>query len=215
MELSEKNKQYLSLLNDIYHISSSLGIKTYVWGGLSIDLWEGHFLREHDDLDGFTEDLTDHLDRLTECYRDLGYEVAFDGEFLMLKIKRGLVHAGFNPLKLNGKTAEWKHIGNDGSVFFPVDWLDERARKFYEAQAYTAGLFFEYALKTKVSMLNPEWQLREKDMASIAYMKSKLQEKNVSDEDIYRWFWSYNPFWFKRGYEEFFRPTVAWPIQPK
>ena len=44
-------------------------------------------------------------------------------------------------------------------------------------------------------------------------MKEKLDERGISEEDIYKWFWSYNPFWYKRGYDEFFRPTVAYPIQ--
>jgi len=215
MEISEKNRQYLILLDDIYNISSAFGIKTYIWGGFSIDIWENKLLREHGDLDGFIENLTENIDGLIKSYKNRGYEAAFNTEFSMLKVEKDLVHAGFNPLKFNGKTAEWKHIGDEGSVYFPADWLDETPRNFYDVKAYTAGIKFEYALKTKVSMLNPEWQLREKDKEAIDYMKEKLQKQNISDEDIYKWFWSYNPFWYKRGYDEFFRPTVAYPIQSK
>jgi len=216
MEISEKNRQYIILLKDIFDISSELGIMTYIWGGFAVDIWEGRLLREHGDLDGFTENLNENIEDLMELYKARGYEVTFNKEFSMLKVEKDTVHAGFNPLKFNGKTAEWKHIGDEGSVFFPVGWLDEIPRDFYGVKIFTAGIKFEYALKTKVSMLNPEWQLREKDREAITYIKEKLQAQNIDEvEDIYKWFWSYNPFWYKRGYDEFFRPTVAYPIQSK
>jgi len=181
---------------------------------MSIDIWEGHILREHGDLDGFTENLIENIPQLTTAYDSLGYSTTFDKDFCMLKVQKDLVHAGFNPLVINGGTAEWKHIGNDGSVFFPVNWLDQIPRMFYTAKVFTAGLRFEYALKTKVSMLNPEWSTpRAKDTEAVLYLKNKLIAENITDEDVYKWFWSYNPFWYKRGYDKFFRPAVAWPLE--
>ena len=213
--LSEKNQQYLLMLEDIFNISLMLGIKTYIWGGMSVDIWEGQFLREHGDLDGFVENLDAHLDSLMDEYRKRGYDVQYIHAFSMLEIRRGLVHASFNPLKKNGEIAEWKHIGNEGSVYFPTKWLDAAPRLFYDVKVYTAGLLFEYAIKTKISMLHPKWQLREKDQIAIHYMREKLQERNIDEKDIYAWIWSYNPYWYKQGYDEFFRPTIAYPIQPK
>jgi len=71
-------------------------------------------------------------------------------------------------------------------------------------------------MKTKITMLNPEWNVpREKDLEAIEYLKKKILSENIKEEDIYKWFWSYNPFWYKNGYDEFFRPQVAWPIEPK
>lgn len=210
---SEKNQQYLSLLEDIYDISAQIGTKTYIWGGMAIDIWEGHFLREHGDLDGFVENLIENLDVMIEEFIKREYEVTFNDEFLILEVKSGLVHASLNPLQINGKVAEWMHIGNEGSVYFPSEWLDQIPRSFYNIKVYTSGIRFEYAVKTKISMLNPEWNLREKDLLAIKYMKEKLDERGILEEDIYKWFWSYNPFWYKKGYDEFFRPTVAYPIQ--
>ena len=64
-------------------------------------------------------------------------------------------------------------------------------------------------------MMHPVWQLREKDKSAIEYMKVELEKQKINEEDIYKWFWSYNPYWYKKGYDEFFRPTFAWPIQSK
>lgn len=203
------------MLDDIINVSSALGLKTYIWGGLTIDIWEGKFLREHGDLDGFTENLEEHLESLMKEYSGRGYAVSYLSDFSMLEIEKGSVHASFNPLKIKGKTAEWKHIGNEGSVYFPADWLDQSPRSFYGVKAYTAGIRFEYAVKTKISMLHPVWQLRDKDRAAINYMEEKMASLNITPEDIYPWFWSYNPYWYNQGYDEFFRPTIAHPLQPK
>lgn len=216
MNISDKNNQILLMLEDIFNVSASLNIKTYIWGGLTIDIWEGKFLRDHGDVDGFVENLVPCLDELKAAYVNKGYKVSFNEPFLILKIEKGSIHAGFNPLQINDKTAEWKHIGNEGSVFFPTDWLDSEPRDFYKTPVYTSGVKFEYAMKTKITMLNPEWNVpREKDLEAIRYLKERIETENILEEDIYKWFWSYNPFWYKRGYDEFFRPTVAWAIQPK
>ena len=64
-------------------------------------------------------------------------------------------------------------------------------------------------------MLHPEWQLKEKDQNAVNYMEEKLKAEKILKEDIYNWFWSYNPYWYKKGYDEFFRPTIAYPMQSK
>ena len=84
MDISEKNEQYLHLLMDIYDISTSLHVRTYIWGGMSIDIWENRFIREHGDLDGFTEKLIENLDALTVAYENRGYTASFEQAFSML-----------------------------------------------------------------------------------------------------------------------------------
>ncbi len=213
--MTERNRQYLLMMEDLFRAAGELKTKIFIWGGLSLDIRAGEFLREHGDLDAFAENLEEKREELAAVLHGMGYETEYIDEFSMLEIRRGLVHATLNPLKINGKIAEWKHIGNQGSVYFPAAWLDDSPRTFCGVQAYTAGIRFEYAVKTKVSMLHPTWQLREKDHMAIAQMKKELDEMRIAEEDIYPWIWSYNPYWFHRGYEEFFRPTFAWPIEPK
>lgn len=215
LKMSKRNESYLEMIKDIYEISTSLSTKTYIWGGFTIDIFSGGMLREHGDLDAFTENMLDLLDGLMESYAGRGYRVEFWEEFHILKVSKGEVHAGFNRLDLDGDVAMWRHIGNEGTVYFPKSWLDEAPRDFYHVKAYTAGMQFEYAIKTKVQMLNPLWQPREKDVAAVRYLEEKLRISGIYPDDIYKWIWSYNPFWYKKGYDEFFRPTVAYPLLPR
>jgi hypothetical protein len=43
MDISESNKNYLSIMKDIYEISDELSLRTYIWGGFTTDIFEGKF----------------------------------------------------------------------------------------------------------------------------------------------------------------------------
>ena len=114
---------------------------------------------------------------------------------------------GLNPYLL--KKPELEQIGLRGLQ------ENDKPREFYNIKVYTSGFRFEYAIKTKVEMLTPIWKLREKDISAIKYYQETLKVENISPDDIYKWIWSYNPYWYKRGYSEFFRPTIAYPLSCK
>jgi len=211
-DISISNQNYLEIMKDIYDISNICETKTYIWGGFVIDILEEIFLREHGDLDGFIENMTDKLDNIILAYKSKGYEIKYFKDIQMLEVKKGDLHASFNCLDTDGDIAMWRHIGNEGTVYFPLKWLDDKPREFYNIKVYTSGFRFEYAIKTKVEMLTPIWKLREKDISAIKYYQETLKVENISPDDIYKWIWSYNPYWYKRGYSEFFRPTIAYPL---
>lgn len=211
-DISVSNQRYLEIMEDIYEVSTICETKTYIWGGFAIDILKGRFLREHSDLDGFTENMLDKLEELILLYQARGYETKYTKDIQMLEIRKGELHASFNCLDKDGNIAMWRHIGKEGTVYFPLEWLDEKPREFYGVQVYTSGCRFEYAIKTKVGMLTPIWKPREKDKIAIKYLQDMLNSENISSKDIYKWIWSYNPYWYKRGYDEFFRPTIAYEI---
>lgn len=215
INISSKNQGYLEMMRDIFEVSAICKTITYIWGGFVIDILEGNFLREHGDLDGFTENMTGKLDDFMSLYQSKGYETKYIEDIQMLEIRKGEVHASFNCLDIDGSIAMWRHIGKEGIVYFPFEWLDSQPRDFYNTKVYTSGYRFEYAIKTKVEMLTPVWKPREKDRIAIEYLQEILKIENVSPDDIYKWIWSYNPYWFKKGYDEFFRPTVAYPLPHK
>jgi hypothetical protein len=108
----------------------------------------------------------------------------------------------------------WRHAGDEGTMYFPVQWLDDVARDFYDAKVYISGIEFEYAIKTNPKMSHPEWEPRDKDYAAIEYLSKRMAERNIKCDDILKMIWSYTPYWSKRGYTEYSMPIVAWPIQP-
>ena len=215
MSISEHNRCQLDLLRDIYEVSTACATKSYIWGGLTIDILEGRYLRKHGGIDAFTTNLLEVLDELAVLYEKRGYRTEFLDAFHMLEIRKGDHHASFNRLETDGEVAMWRHIGEQGTVYFPFRWLDDAPRAFYDASVYTSGVKFEFAIKTNVRLLSPEWQLREKDRDAVQYLERIIKKEGISTEDIYKCIWSYNPYWIKKGYEEYAMPMVAWPLLPR
>src|SRR5271157_3348886 len=114
MEISKNNLGYLELIKDIYKVSNACSTKTYIWGGLTIDILESSFLREHGDLDGFIANQNRLLDRLTEMYEKMGYQTHYLHDIKMFKVKKDNVHASFNCVEFRDGIATWKHIGDEG-----------------------------------------------------------------------------------------------------
>lgn len=214
-QLSPSNRAQLALLRDIYEVSRLCGTRTYIWAGMVRDLVSGHFLRDHGDVDGFTLNLWRLRDDLAALYRERGYVVSFLDEFHILRIDRDGVHAAFNRLEVDGDTAMWRHIGDQGTVYFPRQWLVDTPLPFYDVPVLISGIEFEYAIKTHPQLLSPTWHGREKDVEAIAWLSERLAERQIAAEDVLQRIWSYNPFWVKHGYPEYALPTVAWPLEPR
>jgi hypothetical protein len=210
-EISESNLAYLKLIDDIYEVSAKCSIKTYIWGGLTTDIFEGRFLREHGDLDGFIENMMSKLEHLMMEYENIGYSTEFLNELNMLLIRKGNHHAAFNALDFDGSVAMWRHIGEQGTVYFPASWLDSAPRNFYATKVYTSGLCFEYSLRKIMGDLNPEWKEREKDKLAKAYLEAKIIDQGLDSKFLLKCIWSYNPFWIKKGYSPFDKPTLICP----
>lgn len=92
-------------MRDVYEVSAACFTKTYIWGGFVIDIFEGKFLREHGDLDGFVENMMSVLERLIIEYESRGYHTDFRKDINMLEIRKGNQHAAFNPLDVDGTVA--------------------------------------------------------------------------------------------------------------
>jgi hypothetical protein len=212
--LSPGHQSILQYLRDISDVSQACATTTYIWGGLTPDLLEGRFVREHRGVDGFVVNMLALLPQLSAHYEARGYTVQFRDDFDMLGIWKDGRHATFNHLDIDGETALWRHIGREGTLYFPVEWLDQIPRIFYGVPVYCAGLEFDYVLKTNIRMLHAEWHLREQDQDALAYLQHVLAERHIDPEAFLSKAWSYNPFWVKQGYPEYAMPTVARPLQP-
>jgi hypothetical protein len=216
MTLSETNQRTLALLKDIEAVSSQCQTRTTLWAGLVPDVLSGKFLREHGDVDGFTLDLWELRHAMAALFTQRGCTISYLEEVHFLKIERDGAHALLNPLKLDadGETALWQHAGDEGTVYFPKRWLSDTPQRFYDTNVYVSGIELEYVLKTCPALLNPQWQGREKDRASLAWLERALDEKYIDRAEILQQVWSYTPFWAKRGYRQYLLPSVAWTLEP-
>ena len=211
MSHSNSNGLYLRFLKDIYDISTRCSKRTYIWGGFTLDIFEQQFTREHHDLDGFVEGMMPLLGRLERLFGERGYTTEFRDDISMLQVRKGGQHAALNPLEREGPVAMWRHIGRQGTVFFPFEWLDQAPRRFYDAQVFTSGPCFEYAFRRIAPHLNPEWKAREKDETARQYFEQRVRELGIDPDSLLRRIWSYNPYWIKKGYDAFDGPTLVWP----
>ncbi|MCG8501861.1 MAG: hypothetical protein MJB12_15865 [Firmicutes bacterium] len=211
--LSKANQHYLELMKDIYEVSNLCSTKTYVWGGFTLDIFEERFLQEHEDLDCFVLDLMDVLNKLVLEYKKRGYKTEFKGDYNRLVIRKEEQHASFNPLNVDKDVAMWRHIGDQGTVYFPYSWLDDSPRSFYGVNVYTSGLYFEYAFKSIARLANPKWKVRKKDQDALAYLTKKIAEQGLAPNELLKNIWCYNPFWMKQGYSPFSEPVLVCPKQ--
>jgi hypothetical protein len=209
--ISESNQKYLQFMKDIFEISEECSIRTYIWGGFTSDIFEGKFLREHHDLDCFTQNLVDNLEVLMDKYKARGYFANFRHDINMLEIRNGNEYASINSLDIDQTVAMWRHIGNEGTVFFPLDWLDKEPRQFYNVKVFTSGLKFEYGFRSIAHSLNPRWKEREEDIVVKKYLNDKIIEYGISQDDVFKFIWSYNPYWIKHGYNPFEKPVLLFP----
>ena len=203
-----KNQKYLEMMSDIYAIFNKLNLKSFVWGGFAVDVLHGGFTREHGDLDCFAENLEENKEALQNILRDMGYLVNYLDDFWMLQIEKGEVRATFNSVRNICGIAHWHHAGPQGTVFFPYEWLDERPRVFYETPVYTCGLNLAYLIKTNVRLISADWEMRDKDKEDIKVLTELLAAHEINESEIKKRIWSHNPYWYAKGYAEYFLPML-------
>ncbi len=200
--LSESQEIQLRSLKDISEISELCSTKTYIWGGLVTDIIEGRFLREHHDIDGFTLNLLGVKNNMERLFQERGYTTSYFHDFDMLRFERNGISAAFNRLEVENITAMWRHIGNEGTVYFPSAWLSDIPKIFYDIPVFVSGMEFEYCIKSNVRLLSPEWELREKDTEAFEYWKKKIKDRRMHPEYLLEQVRSDNPYWRKKGYKE-------------
>jgi hypothetical protein len=200
------NNEYLSIFSELYEFSLTTGFRCYIWGGFVQDILSEIILREHKDIDCFIENMDINIEYIEQYFSEKGYQCHFNSEFLMLNIDKYNQHVSINPIHFKDNyIAEWKHIGNQGSITFPQKWLDSKYRIFYNIPVLTSGSKFEYVFRELIEYLNPEWKPRIKDEAARKYFRT-LEEDN---RELFEEFNSYNPFWLKKGYTENIPPVLV------
>jgi hypothetical protein len=204
-------KEYLQNVSEIMEISRELNIKAYIWGGLVQDIIEGKFLREHGDIDIFIENMDTEINKIINKLEKLNYECTYSTEMQMLNAKKDNIRTTMNPIIFDKKVAIWKHIGEQGFINFPKEWLDNEYRNFYNIKVLTAGYKFEYCVRKTIKHMNPNWEnrIREKDIKAIEYYEKIILDNNIRPGELLEKIWGYNPYWIKDGYNGYEPPVLV------
>jgi hypothetical protein len=182
MTLSEQNQKNLEAMKLVEAISSSLGTGSWLWGGFVPDVYAGHLLREHDDLDYLTWNLYSLRSKLAEIFLRLGWQAqTLENGDLKLEKDGVKVHLGNIEFKVQVK---WTHNGEKGYILFPVTWLRIQPVRFYDVEIHAIEPEFQYVLGEHPELLNPHWQPREKDIHDTRILRDLLLQKNANLEQL-------------------------------
>jgi hypothetical protein len=170
---------YLDALALVEAVASEIGTTSYIWGGWTLDIHEGRLLRAHGDIDCFVTDLHQHLGPFSERLQEAGWKVKTVLDGYLLSARKEEVKLQLGHVEIHGDTVHWKHNGNEGTILFPADWLRAEPVPFLGVIVHVAGPELGYVLKTNPSLMNPDWQPRDKDQADIDRLKDLLLEKQI------------------------------------
>jgi hypothetical protein len=176
------NDEFLAAMKQVEEFSTALKTTSWVWGGLTTDVYEGRFLREHDDLDCLTLNLHTLMQPLANRFQDAGWKsrelVNGDLKLERSGIKIHLGHVVFS------EEVRWTHNGDLGSLYFPVEWLVQKPRPFYSIEVHVVAPELQYVLLDDPHLLNPDWTPREKDLVAKEYLKSWLAINCTATENL-------------------------------
>lgn len=179
----EKEKSFLETLNLIIQISSKLETKSYVWGGLTQDIYEGNFLRDHDDIDCLMMNRNKFDGKVEKLFEQLGWEISDINGVLSIKKNGNKIHMG-NIEAVDHEVAKYTLFDGSTNIAFPKNWLNDRPHMFYNLNVYTTTPEFEYAMRVYPKKINPKNEIREKDKKPIDYFEKILQEKYSNLDEV-------------------------------
>jgi hypothetical protein len=175
--VSKKNRANFAAMTLVERISVDIETISWLWGGLVVDVHNGKFLREHNDLDYLTKDLHQLKSQFSRSFLELGWETEnLENGDLRCEKDDVKIHFGHVVFSENVK---WTHNGEKGSLVFPVSWLPIKATAFYETNVHVVLPELQYVLKTHPQLLNPEWQTRNKDISDLKVLEQILTKRGV------------------------------------
>jgi hypothetical protein len=177
-------QQHLDAMALIEAISAELGTVPYLWGGWTVDIYHGRPTRAHGDIDCFVVDLHQHVPAFSERLLEAAWEVRTVLDGYLLAAKKEGVKLQLGHVEISGAAVDWKHNGNAGSILFPVAWLRPDPIAFLGVTVHVAAPELGYVLKTNPSLMNPDWQPREKDRVDTDRLRDVLLGKHIDLDSL-------------------------------
>ncbi len=169
--------ELVQAMKQVAEFSTNLRTTSWLWGGLTADIYAGCFLRNHHDLDYLTLDLHNFIEPLTQQFQEDGWVVKrLSNGDLGIKKEEAKIHLGN---VVFSRESQWTHNGDLGSLFFPLEWLARQTRRFYELDVHVVAPEFQYVLLTHPELLDPTWKPRAKDMVAKDCLKAILEVNNI------------------------------------
>jgi hypothetical protein len=132
--------------------SKNLKTISWIWGGLTIDIYENRILREHDDLDYLTLNLHSLIPQFSDLFAISGWQVNVleNGD---LKVKQECVKIQLGHVELSNE-ARWTHDGEKGSIWFPSDWIKSRSVNFCGIEIHVIEPEFQFVMPPWCSLVS-------------------------------------------------------------
>ena len=142
-----------------------------------MDIYKGHILREHEDLDYLTLNLHQLKLQFIESFESIGWQ-AQNLETGDLRLRKDSIKIRLGHVECSEK-ATWKHNGEKGHIYFPVQWLRQELTRFYDVELHVVEPELQYVLKERPEILNPDWVLREQDIVAKQQLIEILESRGV------------------------------------
>lgn len=169
----------------VEQMSASVGTTSYIWGGLTLDVYAGRLLREHHDIDYLTVNLYELRKAFIRQFATAGCTVSTVANGDLVVRGTGIkLHLG--QLVVDGR-AQWVHNRDapGGMLEFPATWLAPEAPTLYNQTVHVVKPELEYVLKCHPELLNPQWTPRPKDVTAKAALERILYTQRVEVQELF------------------------------
>ncbi len=173
--VSRHSRIHLAAMRLVEAISASLGTTSYIWGGFTLDIYQGRLLREHHDLDYLTVDLARLKPQFVALFARHRWPVRELSNGDLSPRRSGLkVQLGQIAL-VDG--ARWAFNGAKGYLVFPLGWLDPHPVRFCGVDVHVVRPELEYVVKICPQMFNPDWAVREQEVEAREQLRAMLKPR--------------------------------------
>ncbi len=162
--------------------SKRLHTYSWLWGGLTVDVYRGELLREHDDLDYLTLNLHTLMPAVISQSERRGWQTkVLENGDLQLKWQETKIHLGHVEIS---HQACWTHNGAKGRLWFPREWLPPEGRGFCGRRVHVVAPEFQLVLLERPELLNPNWKCRHKDLIALDYLRHYFENMGIKPESL-------------------------------
>ncbi len=179
----QRNRVLLAAMRLVEAISTRLGTTSYIWGGFTLDIYQGHPLREHGDLDYLTVGLERLKPQLAALFARHRWpcKIVDNGD---LSPRRDGFRMQLGNITLDDGV-RWTFNGEKGYVVFPRSWLAPEPIHFCGVDVHVVTPEFEYMVKCCPQIFNPDWHARPRESRALAQLRAMLQARGVEPDHLY------------------------------